>query len=118
MKSIRIIGSILISLILSCNNSEKKPFLRGNSVITYEVFRINDSAYGYRIYVDGFIFIEQKIIPGVNGVFYFESFHKAQKTAEFVAKKYQYSVEMPFVTYEELDSLGVLSPKVKNAQKF
>jgi hypothetical protein len=66
------------------------------------------NGYGYQIYSDGKLLIEQKNIPAVQGMQYFKTDFQAKRTGDFVAEKIRKGIMPPSVTRNELDSLGVI----------
>lgn len=117
--------TLLLITFLSCSNSSKNnisdqnPIVNANdsSIIRTEVIDL-DTGWGYAIYKNEKLFIYQTAIPAVNGRFLFSTPQKAQITADFVAYKMSIKSGLPSVTIQELDSLGVLDPKVKKFQAF
>ncbi len=116
MKTSVIFLVILSVFFISCKNDTKtkepvnqpiKINLYDGDTIRTEVFRI-DTGWGYRIYKNDRVFINQTQIPAINGYFLFTSAEKAQKTADFVADKMTKNIGLPRVTIAELDSIGVL----------
>ncbi len=71
-------------------------------------FEKPDSCWGYDIYVFGGLMIHQPHIPAVSGSAGFKTEEYARKTAEFVVYKIRNNIMPPGVSFEELDSLGVL----------
>lgn len=109
-----IVFILFLNIFSSCSN--KKPtgivFNKADSTfLTYEVFKIN-SGWGYIIYKSGIVFIYQDFIPAINHKIPFDSYDKAEKTAKFVVQIMQQSSGLPFVTFEQLDSLKVLNEQI------
>ncbi len=66
----------------------------------------NDSiGWGYQIYVNGNIYINQPHVPAVQGLRGFETEEQAMKTAEYVSRKIENGVMPPTINIEEIDSL-------------
>ena len=66
------------------------------------------SGWGYRIMLNGDLYINQPHIPAVQGNKGFSNPVFAKKTADFAILKIQQGFSPPTITVEELDSLGVL----------
>jgi len=64
--------------------------------------------WGYRIMLNGELYINQPHIPAVQGNKGFSNPVFAKKTADFAILKIQQGFSPPTLTVEELDSLGVL----------
>ena len=114
----------LIVLFTSCsNNNSSNNNLKENNdtnnidTITTQVFKSNDG-WGYDILINNKIHIHQTMIPAVNGIFTFESQEDAKKTAAFVVKlMLERNNDLPNVSIEQLDSLGVLDSTILNFQE-
>mgnify|MGYP000190005185 CR=1 FL=1 len=93
--------------------------IRDRDNISYrtEVFQI-DTGWGYKIYKNGKLYIEQRLIPAVNGHFLFETYEDAFQTGVFVMNRMSEQKGLPSVSIEELDSLGVLYQEVKEFQEI
>jgi len=70
---------------------------------------LNDSCWGYDIYVFGELIIHQPHKPAVSGNEGFKTEDAARKTAELVVKKLKNNIMPPSITARELDSIGVLN---------
>src|ERR1043166_9043404 len=81
--------------------------------IKVSVYMIVDSVsgkslgWGYDLIFAGGAKIHQPTIPAVQGIQYFSSSEKANKTAEFAAAKIKRCGGLAGITTNELDSLGV-----------
>lgn len=64
--------------------------------------------WGYRVMLNGELYINQPHIPAVQGNKGFSNPVFARMTGDFVISKIQAGFSPPTVTVEELDSLGVL----------
>ncbi len=67
-----------------------------------------DGGWGYDVFVGGKRFIHQPNIPAIEGNIPFNNEADANKVAELVAKKIGMNIIPPTVSYQELDSLGVI----------
>ena len=100
----------------SCDNHVKvEPGKQQVSDLKIHIFlndtiktKTGEQGYGYDVLKNGTVYIHQPIIPAVAGNQGFSSESHAQKTAEFVVYKIAHNIIPPSVSYEELDSLGVL----------
>ncbi|MEO9796278.1 MAG: DUF4907 domain-containing protein [Crocinitomicaceae bacterium] len=75
---------------------------------TYETVFIEDQGWGYEIYNNDKLYINQPHIPAIQGVKGFSSSEKAAITAEFAIYKIQNGILPPTLSKQELDSLNVL----------
>jgi len=64
--------------------------------------------FGYQIYIDDNLYINQAHLPGLPGLKAFNTSEQAQKAGDFVCYKIRNNIMPPTVTKAELDSLGVL----------
>jgi hypothetical protein len=81
------------------------PEIENTEDLTLNVFEKN-GGWCYEIYVNDKRFILQESIPGVPGKQKFTSKNDAKKCGELVIKKLE-KQEMPSVSRNELDSLGI-----------
>ena len=105
--------SIISMLFVSCTKKEQisSPTVAINkydkAVLTYKVYK-EDSGWGYKIYKNKKVFINQPIIPAINASVPFKTSEDAEKVAKFVIHKLQTQIGLPTLSPDELDSLGVL----------
>ena len=78
------------------------------SNIQYFVIKVSEQQYGYSIFIDGRLYIEQTSIPAIQGESGFPTIDDADKVARLVIEKIKKGELPPAVTIEELTSLGVL----------
>ena len=76
--------------------------------ITYFVIHAPDNKFGYTIFVDGQLYIEQKNIPAIDGNAGFTSKEDAEKIAELVISKMRNGEIPPTVTIAELKAEGII----------
>jgi len=117
-------------LIFSCGNAEPEEMekiFENNSVDTTtdasilvdtanieqvyhtETFETDGiSGWGYRVMLNGELYINQPHVPAVQGNKGFSNPVFARMTGDFVITKIQAGFSPPTITVEELDSLGVL----------
>lgn len=93
----------------------------GNSssaTYTFETFENTAiEGWGYRILMDGELYINQPHIPAVQGNKGFSTEEDAAKTAEFAISKMNMGFVPPTMTVAELDSLGVLNQAIVPASE-
>jgi hypothetical protein len=76
---------------------------------SFEVFETAGLGWGYKIFDNGTLFINQPHIPAIQGNKGFSSKEKAEITANFAILKMEQGFVPPTISPEELDSLGVLN---------
>lgn len=91
-------------LLAGCINHSDKD-------ISYQITS-SENGYGYKIYIDGKLYINQPNIPALPGMAGFESEEDASKTAKLAISKIREGIMPPTITVNELRSLGI-----KKAQK-
>ena len=118
MKKPCLILSILV--LFSCENSESKRSLNPSSdqdvysgkvqepAYTMEVTENAEFGWGYQLFKDGKLMIDQKHIPAIQGEKGFSSKEKAEITGNYILRKIKNGEFPPTVSVPELDSLGVL----------
>jgi len=75
---------------------------------TAEIFETTGLGWGYKIYDNGTLFINQPHIPAIQGNKGFSTKDQAQITADFAIFKMEQGFVPPTISPKELDSLGVL----------
>jgi hypothetical protein len=78
-----------------------------NSSTTSEIFE-TENGFGYKIFIDGNLYVEQPTIPAVSGNKSFDTEIKAQKTADFAIGKIRSGIIPPTISVDELKSLGIV----------
>ncbi len=76
---------------------------------SFEVFETPALGWGYKIFDNGTLFINQPHIPAIPGNKGFSTKAKAEITANFAITKMEQGFVPPTISPEELDSLGVLN---------
>lgn len=76
---------------------------------SFELFETPGLGWGYKIFDNGTLFINQPHIPAIPGNKGFSSKEKAEITAKFAVLKMEQGFVPPTISPEELDSLGVLN---------
>lgn len=71
------------------------------------IMKVSDSSYGYYIFADGQLLIEQKNIPGLPGNSGFITETEAQKTADLAIRKLKAGEMPPTISTEELKALQI-----------
>ena len=74
--------------------------------VNYEIVE-TENGYGYKIFVDGKLYISQPSIPGLSGTAGFESKADARKIAELAISKIKQGIIPPTITLEELKTSGI-----------
>ncbi len=90
------------------DNVDSSAVLESSSY-TFEVFETPALGWGYKIFDDGTVFINQPHIPAIPGNKGFSTKKKAEITAQFAILKMEQGFVPPTISPEELDSLGVLN---------
>lgn len=119
-----IYGTIIIAAcLISCNHSDsnlKTESSNKDTVIQKELNQTDSIAYryeitenevgefGYQLFQNDILFINQPMIPAISGNKGFSTKEKAIKTAEFAIHKMNLGFIPPTITQAELDSLDVL----------
>jgi hypothetical protein len=67
----------------------------------------NEDGWGYKIFVNERMVIDQAHIPAIQGIVAFFSKDEAEKTAELVISKIKAGIYPPTISKGELDSLGI-----------
>ena len=117
MKKIIIIVLILIpvcevfsqnkNLVPAQERSSSVPKLSESDILTYSIFSIVPSQYGYDIFQNNKLLIHQPQIPGISGNKGFETSEDATKVATLVVDKIKKGIFPPTVTLEELKNLNI-----------
>lgn len=76
--------------------------------IQYFIIHADDHKYGYTVFIDGQLYIEQKSIPAVEGHAGFRTKEDAEKTAQLVIKKIREGEMPPTISLDDLKSLKVI----------
>ncbi len=104
---ILLLALLFLSVIVACNNKQATDKKNSeNHSITYTLIEL-DKGWGYKIFMDGNILIEQRIVPSVEGYNTFNTINDAETIAIFVVQKLEMNVYPPTVTKIEMDSLNV-----------
>ncbi len=122
---------ITILILLIINNSTvaqpkpnaitKKPSLKemaaikkanvkraANTKLQYFVIKADSLTYGYSVYANGLLYIEQKTIPAVGGTKGFADTTAAAKTAQLVIQKIKQGEMPPTITITDLKKINAL----------
>jgi hypothetical protein len=76
-------------------------------IVTYKIFKVSNSTYGYDIYVDNKLLVHQPNIPAVSGQKGFTRKEDAANVAQLVVSKIKAGIIPPTVTRQEMEKLGV-----------
>lgn len=122
-----VVLSLLILFVVSCENSSEKIKKETAKPVTpetpsslpqekkskifkspYEVRVVESSlGWGYEIWKEGVLVINQNHIPAIQGLRAFESQVQAEKAAEIIKIKLDQGVFPPSISIVELQSIGV-----------
>ena len=97
---------IFLAFLTGCANHSKKTQQVPSSQVTYEIV-FTESGYGYKVYVDGNLYISQPNIPAMSGTASFQNEADARKIAELAVSKINQGVMPPTITLEELKANGI-----------
>jgi hypothetical protein len=75
--------------------------------VRFEVEESEHGGYGYKIFNNDKLYINQPMIPSVAGIKGFETKEDAQKVANLVVEKINNGIMPPAVTEEELKKLNI-----------
>lgn len=75
---------------------------------SYKVTFLSENNWGYQIFQQGKMIINQTSIPSVQGIQGFDSEEKAERTAKFILNKVENGTFPPTVNKEDLENLDVL----------
>ncbi len=79
-----------------------------NAAVTFETYNNPGMGWGYKILMDGSVYVNQPHIPAVEGKNGFASEKDAKKIAELVANKVREGISPPTVSKDELRDLGII----------
>ena len=122
-----VVLSLLILFVVSCENSSEKIKKESDKPVTPETpsslaqekkskifkslyeLRVVESSlgWGYEIWKEGVMVINQTHIPAIQGLHAFESQIQAEKAAEIIKIKLDQGVFPPTISIVELQSIGV-----------
>lgn len=97
---------IFLAFLIGCVNLSKKTQQVPSSQVTYEIVSTK-SGYGYKIYVDGNLYISQPNIPAMSGMAGFVNEQEARKIAELAVSKIKQGIVPPTITTEEIMACGI-----------
>ena len=103
---------ILLYTFISCGSNENQKVLDSiesniNTVFSIKVTAVVDSKFGYQIYRNDTLMIDQYEIPAISGNKGFVSYDEAQIIAELVVKKLSKGIFPPEILISELINLGI-----------
>ena len=73
----------------------------------YFIIKADSSSFGYSIYADGNLYIQQNTIPSVAGAKGFSDINSAIKTAQLIIKKIKQGEMLPTITIKDLKKISV-----------
>jgi hypothetical protein len=77
-----------------------------SSQITSETYS-TENGFGYKIYIEGNLYVDQPTIPAVAGNKGFKTKIDAEKVANLAIKKIRQGIIPPTISVEELKNLGI-----------
>ena len=88
---------------------EKKKLTAKMAVaqLTYFIIHVPDGEFGYTIFIDGQMYIEQKTIPALPGNQGFATKEDAEKIARLAIEKIKQGEMPPTISVEELKANGI-----------
>jgi hypothetical protein len=103
MKKIIVLFIIVATLLVACKNSLRKEMPA--ATISSAAYPLGNG-WGYRVFINKKIFIQQDFIPAVSGKRSFPTKAAAESVAALVMQKMEQH-QKPFVTEEELEKMGI-----------
>ena len=76
--------------------------------ITYYIIKAPEEKFGYTIFIDGQMYIEQKSIPALEGTHGFDTKEDAEKIAKLVIEKIKQGEMPPAISVDELKAHGIV----------
>lgn len=105
------IGLFTILFIAGCaGRSSNQTTSTYSKAVEYVVFE-SENGYGYKIYIDGKLSINQPNVPALPGTAGFDSEADACKIAELAVSKIKQGIMPPTITLEELEANGIRTGK-------
>jgi hypothetical protein len=120
MKKMYLMGVMLLGVCMTvpeakAQTTDPKPDDKAKNGWIIKSYRVDELGYGYDI-IDAAtdrVIIRQTIIPGVQGIYRFETDEDAQKTGRMAAALMNKGIFPPTITFRNMDSLKVSLTKVK-----
>ena len=107
----RAIGLFTILFVAGCaGRSSNQTTTTDSKEVEYVIFE-SENGYGYKIYIDGKLSINQPNIPALPGTAGFDSKADACKIAELAVSKIKQGIMPPTITRKELEANGILTGK-------
>ena len=102
-----IVIAFAVLLLSGCaGHTSNKPNATVSKAVEYSVFE-TENGYGYKIFVDGKLCINQPNIPALPGTAGFDSEADARKIAELAVSKIKQGIMPPTITLDELKANGI-----------
>ena len=97
---------VLPFIVTGCtNHSDAKGQMEN---ISYEIIS-SEYGYGYKIYLNGKLYINQPYIPALPGKAGFVTTDDAEKIAKLASNKIKQGIKPPTITVEELKLAGIIA---------
>ncbi len=78
--------------------------------IQYLISRSENGGFGYYIFIDGQLLVDQKTIPAIQGNHAFHTNEDAEKVAQFVIEKIKQGYLPPTLTKDDIKELKIVLP--------
>ena len=102
-----VVFALTLLLFEGCaERSSNKTTPTDSKAVEYVVVE-TENGYGYRIYIDGKLSINQPNIPALQGTAGFDNEADASKIAELAVSKIKQGIMPPTITVEELEANGI-----------
>ncbi|XOV67226.1 MAG: DUF4907 domain-containing protein [Fluviicola sp.] len=116
MKTLILFFSLLLLFNCSEENSQLpvesksgKTMSEASSEWSYKAIEIEDAGWGYQLYEGARMKINQKNVPAVSGLHYFQTKEQAELAAELALEKIADGFFPPTLEPSELDSIGAIN---------
>lgn len=116
----RFLFALALLLLFSCSedssvdenpkdSGDEKTMTEAKNDWSYRAVQIEDKGWGYQLFEGARMQIDQRNIPAINGLHYFESEEQAELAAALALEKIEQGFFPPTVSPLELDSIGAIN---------
>lgn len=102
---------VSILIFISCKNNELKENGLKKSVFFYSVYKKDTNSWGYKIYENNKLIINQDVVPALNGNLNFKTELSATETAKLVIEKLNKNIFPPSISEEEIRKIIIENEK-------